>query len=422
MFPRSPRRAGAFSFFALASLLAFAGGMVVAHAANLPAPIQVGVASPGGANPATGEIAVLPFLPVAGKTTGAGVLIVPDAGFSGNRIDASSLAIARWLSERGLAGFVLRRGPVSTSAETSSGEIASAIGVLRARASEFKLNVDHIGVLGLGRGAAVAADFGYQATPEAAPASNGPTAAVAGNLSGRPAFLALVWGATETATVPANAPPTFLVGSTLAGDNLSGLIDLWTKLRAARVSVDAHFFAKRDAAPEAALKDSSPVAWPEMFYAWARFQGFLTDQPRLALKGMAYLDGHPLPQGYVIFTPVDFVGAGPIVARVINSTAGSPIGEFSVPANQGPAPGRYKVTFRQNMNWWLSNSFSGPLVNARNGVTPEQAYFGHHRVLSPSIDDQRVFTKQRPADSREYTIEFKPGAPTEDLKIEVFTK
>jgi len=28
---------------------------------------------------------------------------------------------------------------------------------------------------------------------------------------------------------------------------------------------------------------------------------------------MVTLDGHPLPHGYVIFTPVGFVGAGPII-------------------------------------------------------------------------------------------------------------
>jgi hypothetical protein len=144
----------------------------------------------------------------------------------------------------------------------------------------------------------------------------------------------------------------------------------------------------------------------------------------MPIKGMVYLDGRPLPHGYVIFTPMDFVGAGPIVGRVMNSTANTPIGQFSVSSGQGPIAGRYKVDVRQNMNRWLSNSFSGGLVGGRGATpTPEQVHFGHHRVLAPSIDDQRSYTKVRPSDSQDYVIEFASGAEANlDLKIEVFSK
>jgi hypothetical protein len=81
------------------------------------------------------------------------------------------------------------------------------------------------------------------------------------------------------------------------------------------------------------------------------------------------------------------------------------------------------VDVRQNMNRWLSNSFSGDLVNARNSATPEQAYFGHHRVLAPSISDQRSFTKVRPTDKDDYIVEIKPGADANlEMKIEIFSK
>ncbi|MEO6568978.1 MAG: hypothetical protein ABIO94_09480 [Opitutaceae bacterium] len=358
---------------------------------------------------------MIPFLPAAAKNTGAAVLIVPDANFSGNNLDAGSLATAQWLSERGVATFVLSYSAQASGADMKGADVSRALLALRNRAGDFSFAAGRVGLVAIGRGVAAAAEAAY--TPaEPAPAEPGKSAA-------RPAFLALVWGAGETTSVPKDAPPTFLVGSTLAGDNLSGLIDLWGKLRAARVSVDAHFFAKSDPKLDAAFKDPSAVSWPEMFYNWARFQGYLTDQPRLPLKGMAYLDGYPLSQGYVIFTPINFVGAGPIVARVINSSAGVPIGQFDVPASQGPIAGRYKVELRQNMNRWLSNAFSGGLVGGRGGATPEAAYFGHHRVLSPSIDDQHVFTKARPGDSQDYVIEFKAGsAANAELKIEFFSK
>jgi hypothetical protein len=225
----------------------------------------------------------------------------------------------------------------------------------------------------------------------------------------------LIYGASAPKADAALPPPTFLVGSTNAKDNISSMIDLWNFLRGprVRVPVEAHFFPEVDAGAGLAQGDPSLGAWPDLFYNWVRAYGFLTDQPRVAIRGSVSLDGRPLPFGYVIFTPLDTVGAGPIVAHVFNSTAGVTIGTFSVPANQGPVPGRYRVDVRQNANRWLSNAFSADLYR--------DPAFGHARILSPSIDDQHSYTKVHPNDKDDMLIEIKPdGNP--DLKIEVFSK
>lgn len=329
-------------------------------------------------------------LPPAGVRTGGSVVIV-------SPVDATPLV--RWLNERGVAAWAL---PAAVTAE----DTARAIRELRARAGESNLSPTRVALLGFAAGADTAAEVAYRP----------------GMDESRPDFVALVWPTTAIAPVgEGRLPPTFLVGSTLAADNTPA-VDLWQKLRAARGVVDAHFFAHADRATVLAAGDASVGAWPGMFFSWTRFSGLLTDEPRLPAKGMVYLDGRPLPHGYVIFTPVDFVGAGPIVGRVLNSTAGVPIGEFTIPAAQGPIAGRYKVDVRQNMNRWLSNSFSGDLVGARGGITPEKAHFGHHRVLAPSITDQRSFTKVRPDDAADYIVEFRPGAEANlAMRIEVFT-
>ncbi len=336
----------------------------------------------------------------AKNATGGAVLIVPGTGPT-----ADALPLARWLNDRGLAAFALR--PTATAAETSS-----ALQHLRAHAADYKISAKRIALLGFATGAETAATVAYDSS------SNADVA--------RPALVALIWGA--PATPPALAaekkfPPTFLVSSTHTADNLGSTLDLWTKLRAARAPVDAHFFARADLTSILAAENPSAGSWPELFFNWARFSGLLTDEPRVPLKGMAYLDGRPLPHGYIVFTPLDSPGVGPVIGRVINSTAGVPIGEFSVPANQGPLAGRYKIDVRQNMNRWLSNSFSGELVGGRGGaLTPEKIHFGHHRVLAPSIDDQHSFTKVRPTDTTDYIVEFKPDASANlELKIEVFS-
>jgi hypothetical protein len=363
--------------------------------------------------------ALYAFLPGFENNTGCAVLILPSGGPKAGEIAGAGTQMARWLNERGIAGFVLRYHGQPQERSVAVSEASRAVSYLRAHAGALGISPRRIGALGFAAGADLAADLAYHQPPEAGAGGNDS----GGKVSSRPDFVALIWGSSLPGAVIAAAPPAFLVGSTAAGDGLSGMIDLWTQLRTAHVPVDAHFFVHADPASGLAQGNPSLGAWPGMFQAWLSFSGFMTDAPRVAIKGLVFLDGRVLPHGYVIFTPLDFVGAGPVVGRVINSTAGVPLGEFSLPADQGPVAGRYRVDVRQNMNRWLSNSFSGDLVNVRGAATPAQSYFGHHRLLAPSIDDQRSYTKVHPSDREDYIVEFKPGAGANlDLKIDVFSK
>jgi hypothetical protein len=341
---------------------------------------------------------LIPTHPDPARATGAAVVIVPGPVLEPGDNTKEALRFARWLAERGIASFIAGEGPAA--------DPVAVVKHVRASATTLKISPRRIALLGLGKGAERVAQAAY-ALPAAKP--DDPAAA------GRPDLLALVWGGSPPPTEAVSLPPTFLVGSTRTADNQGALIDLWLKTRGTR-TVDGHFFSEVSA--------DALATWPELFYNWARFNGLLTDEIRVPLKGMVYLDGHVLPHGYVILTPLDRPGVGPVIARVFNSTASAPIGEFIVPASQGAVPGRYKVDVRQNMNRWLSNSFSGQLVGGRGGnVTPEQAHFGHHRVLAPSIDDQKSFIKVRPSDRTDYIIEIKPDpAANQDLKLEVFSK
>lgn len=381
----------------------------VAGTAAAPVPLWP-AGTPGGPGSADADQpALTPFLPKA-QATGAAMVIVPSEAGAANASAGEAVEMARWLNQHGIAGFVLNRRGAVPAAVT---DVNRAVQHLRAHAAEFNISPKRIAVLGFAAGAQVAAEAAYAASAE------GKTADAEGKFSSRPDLLALIWGSTVPSAVPAGAPPTFLIGSTKTGDGMTNTIELWNKLRAARVSVDAHFFAKADAKAGLGGDHPSLSTWPDLLYRWGRFNSWLADEPRLAVKGMVYLDGNTLPHGYVIFTPVDFVGAGPIVGRVLNSTAGQPLGLFTIPKDQGPVAGRYKVEVVQTMNRWLSNSFSGPLVGGRGPATPERTYFGHHRVLSPSIEDVRVYTKSRPSDKENLIVEFKAeGENSIDLKIE----
>lgn len=361
---------------------------------------------------------LVPFLAPKETNTGCAVLIVPESGSGSNR----EMQLAKWLNNQGIAGFLLQPGPQAPNGSLTDTEISQAMRYLRAQGRDLGISSRRVGLFGFGHGAERAVAWAEHRDPAAEPAGSNETATA--RISDRPDFLVLIGGSALSTDGKAPLPPTFLAASARSGDGLSGAIERWGRLRAARVAVDAHFFARADAASGPAPEQPSLNSWPESLQAWLHSSGFLTDTTRVAIKGMVLLDGQPLPHGYVIFTPLNGAGpgTGPVIGRVLNSTVGVPIGEFSLPLAQGPVPGRYRVDVRQDMSWWLSNSFSGDLVNARGAPTPAQVYFGHHRRLEPSIDDQHSYPKVHPSDPEATTIEFLPGADANlQLKIEVFS-
>jgi len=335
-------------------------------------------------------------------------LIAPGELSSSQNFDPEYLSLAQWLNARGIAAFVLRnRGAAGYPSNPPDDAVPRALKYLRTHAADFHLSANRIGVMGFGPGA-TQAENAAAATPPSTDSAN-----PLDRVSARPDFLVLIDGGGALPPDASLPPPTFLVGSTNNADNLAGMIDLWNTLRNPRskVPVEAHFFPKA----EADFAPNGPVSgsWPDLFYNWVRAYGFLTDQPRVAIRGSVQLDGRPLPHGYLIFTPIDQIGAGPIIAHVFNSTQGVAIGSFALPANQGPVPGHYKVDVRQNANRWLSNSFSADLIR--------DPAFGHSRNLSPSIDDQHSYTKVHPGDKDDLVIDIKPEGNS-DFKIEVFSK
>jgi hypothetical protein len=382
----------------------FLASLWVSSLAAADAPLAVGnpaviQLSPPGTPTADQDLYLVPQLPSATNNTGAAILIISSQPLY--KLDVAShegLTLASWLNAHGIAAFDFS---YVNPPPDLVGAVHFALQYLHAHAADFHLSPKRIGLLGFGSGAALAANATF-----ANPDSTDPAILAASH----PDFLALIAGASLPAA-PATLPPaTFLVGSTNTADNLSTMIDLWNYLRSPRirVPVEAHFFPKMVPAAKDLLGP-----WPDLFYNWIRAYGFLTDQPRVAIHGTVSLDGRPLPFGYLILTPLDGLGAGPIVAHVFNSTAGVAIGSFSVPAKLGPTPGRYRVDVRQNANRWLSNSFSSDLIR--------DPAFGHSRILSPSIDDQHSYTKIHPGDNDDLTLTISPEGNL-DLNIAVFSQ
>jgi hypothetical protein len=403
---------------------------------TIPKPIELWMKDAPGATGGSDEDkpAVYPYLPPADKNTGAAVLICPGGGFNTRCTDFEGVVIAQWLKARGIAGFVLRYRirPLYTLRESIQ-DAHRAVQHLRAHADVYRIAADRIGIIGFSAGAELAAAAAFNPLAGRADAIEPDE-----RFPSRANFMILAYGSarlrgpevgkdTLFAGKPA-IPPTFLFCTAEDTGHLTGMIDLYGELRRLRVPVEVHFFERGEHGVGFAHGDPVLGSWPGLMYGWICAHGFLTSQKRQAIKGVLKVDGVPLPHGSVTFTPIDAVGAPPVTAYVLNS--GAVRGQYSVPADQGPTPGRYCVEVRQDATRWLSNS-RDPVMQMmnekqRSGTLTDQDRkewheYARKKNLSPSIEDLRVFRTVRPNDQRDLIIEIK-AAGENQFDINVFSK
>lgn len=93
------------------------------------------------------------FLPTPEKATGAAIVICPGGGYGG-LADHEGSHYARFLNEHGIAGFVLkyRLGSAGYRHPAMLQDAARALRTVRARAGEWKLDPQRIGIMGSSAG------------------------------------------------------------------------------------------------------------------------------------------------------------------------------------------------------------------------------------------------------------------------------
>lgn len=93
------------------------------------------------------------FLPAPEKATGAAMVICPGGGY-GVLADHEGSQYARWFNEQGIAGFVLkyRLGSNGYRHPAMLQDAARAIRTVRARAAEWKVDANRVGIIGSSAG------------------------------------------------------------------------------------------------------------------------------------------------------------------------------------------------------------------------------------------------------------------------------
>src|SRR6266571_7943199 len=101
-----------------------------------------------------------PYLPPKDKATHAAIVVCPGGGYS-HLADHEGAPVAEWLNSIGIAAFVLkyRLGPRYHHPAPLQ-DAARAIRTVRARAVEWKIDPERIGILGFSAGGHVTSTIG----------------------------------------------------------------------------------------------------------------------------------------------------------------------------------------------------------------------------------------------------------------------
>ena len=219
------------------------------------------------------------FLPDKAKATGAAVVIAPGGGFKNLVFNAEGKQAAAYLNSIGVAAFALKyRLPNEANSpytlEHARQDAHRAMRLVRSRATEWSIDPKRIGMLGFSAGGELVGMIAYS-SGAGDPKAPDPI----DRLNGRPDFQMLIYpGGKVPDIIPTGAPPAFLL---VANDDDYGCdkttLELFTKLRAAHVPVEAHFLAQGKHAFN--MGDRSKLiavkTWPDRMAAWLEDSGYL---------------------------------------------------------------------------------------------------------------------------------------------------
>lgn len=220
------------------------------------------------------------YLPPPARATGAGVVVMPGGGHRELWVDHEGHAVARWLSERGVAAFVLKyrlaREPGSTySVEVDALRDAQrALRLVRSRGADWRVTPDRVGVMGFSAGGEVAALAAMQYDSGVAGAND-----AVDRQPSRPAFQALIYPGRSSAIQPAkDSPPAFLAcGFDDRPDISEGLANVYLLFKKAGVQSELHIYSGVGHGFGLRARNQGPVAgWPQRFLEWLGERGFVT--------------------------------------------------------------------------------------------------------------------------------------------------
>jgi acetyl esterase/lipase len=219
------------------------------------------------------------FLPPAGKANGTAVIVAAGGGHRELVFNPEGVEPAQHLASLGVTAFALKyrlfreNGSKYTIAHTAE-DIRRAMRTVRARAGEWNIDPDRIGVMGWSAGGEVAALVAY-------PPGDGDvkSADPVERVRARPDFQILIYpgplGIPDK--VAKDAPPLFLLGAADDEYVADVLFDLTRKYRAAGASIESHIYAQGKHGFNMGQRSQylSIRRWPDRLAEWLQDRGYL---------------------------------------------------------------------------------------------------------------------------------------------------
>jgi len=239
------------------------------------------------------------------RPNGTAVLVLGGGGYFRIQVGTAARPIAQWLAANGVTAAVLYyRLPGDgwpPSAPFADGQ--RALRLLRAKAAEWGIDPDRIGVLGASAGANLAGIVSTRFEHAFYPGVD-----AADQLSARPAFVAMLYpvvtlrppydttrsrgelGRQENAVqeysvelhVHADMPPVFLAHAaddliTVPGHSLL----LFETARAKGVPVELHLFDRGGHSWGMGAPGTQTAQWPQLFLTWAKAHGWMSEAQKV---------------------------------------------------------------------------------------------------------------------------------------------
>jgi acetyl esterase/lipase len=259
-------------------------------------------AAPGATGDADADRPTLSLYPAfrPGSPTAA-IIVFPGGGYGWLATNHEGRQIANWMNSAGLTAFVLkyRLGP-KYHHPVELGDAQRAIRMVRARAKEFNILPDKIGVIGFSAGGHLAStvethfdagnagaadaidrvssrpDFAILAYPVISFVAEYAHSGSSENLLGKNPDPALVKNLSNELQVTAQTPPTFLwTSSTDETVPPENSVAFYLALRKAGVAAELHVFGEAPHGVGLDLRDPSVGLWGKLVVEWLRGRGIL---------------------------------------------------------------------------------------------------------------------------------------------------
>jgi acetyl esterase/lipase len=227
-----------------------------------------------------------PFLPDPAKANGAAVIVAPGGAFRILSMGNEGWEVAQALNARGVAAFVLKyrlqptapdwaefnagnpltapppgaapgAAPARPSMVMPLADATAAFKLVRARAREWNIDPNRVGMIGFSAGAGTTMVATLQSTEN------------------KPAFIAPIYGRLSAVEVPADAPPLFAAVAAddpLFGKSDFGLITAWQK---AGRPVEFHLYQNGGHGFGLGNPGKTSTGWFPQFMLWLESNGLL---------------------------------------------------------------------------------------------------------------------------------------------------